>query len=57
MMHAMVSSGEVNVADKDVSIELWHKRLGHMSQKGLEVLARKNIFPEITCMHLETCID
>ena len=43
LMHAMVSSGEVNVADKDVSIDQRHKRLGHMSQKGLEGLAKKNI--------------
>ena len=57
VMHAMVSDGEVNVADRDVPIEFWHKRLGHMSQKGLEVLTRKNILPKIRGMHLETCVD
>ena len=56
-MHVVVSSREVNVANKNVSIKLWHKRLGHLSQKGLEVLARKNVFLEITCLRLETCID
>ena len=57
LMHAMVSSREINVADKNISIEQWHKRLGHMSQKELEVLARKNILPDIKGMHLETCVD
>ena len=38
LMHVMVSGREVNVANKNVSIELWHKRLGHMSKKGLAVL-------------------
>ena len=47
VLHVVVSGGEVNVANKDASIELWHKRLGHMSQKGLDVLARKNILPDI----------
>ncbi|KAL6333440.1 hypothetical protein AAG906_028625 [Vitis piasezkii] len=28
-------------AIKGTSLELWHKRLGHMSEKGLQVLARK----------------
>ena len=57
VMHVMVFSREVNVANKNVSIELWHKKRGYMSQKGLDVIARKSILPETTCMHLETCID
>ena len=56
-MIAMVFGEEVNVADGDVAIDLWHKKLGNMSLKGLEVLARKNIVPEIRGMHLETCVE
>ena len=48
----MVSDGEVNVANKNPYLELWH-----MSQKRLEVLARKTMLPEVTCMHLETCLS
>ena len=33
---------DVNIAERDSSIELWHKRLGHMSEKGLHSLARKD---------------
>ncbi|CAL2239532.1 unnamed protein product [Prunus armeniaca] len=32
MTHAKVSNGYVNVLAED-SIELWHKQLGHMSEK------------------------
>lgn len=38
MMQAKLCKGEVN-AVKDSSTELWHKRLGHMSEKGLDILA------------------
>ena len=33
------------------------KRLGHLSQKGLEILARRSLIPEVKGMHLETCVD
>ncbi|CAJ2654735.1 unnamed protein product [Trifolium pratense] len=32
---------EVNAVE-DVSTDLWHTRLGHLSQKGLSILAKKN---------------
>ncbi|CAJ2642239.1 unnamed protein product [Trifolium pratense] len=35
---------EVNTVE-DVSTDLWHKRLGHLSQKGLSILAKKNFLP------------
>ncbi|BBH02188.1 hypothetical protein Prudu_012685 [Prunus dulcis] len=40
MTHAKVSNGYVNALAKD-SIELWHKWPGHMSEKGLQILAKK----------------
>ncbi|CAL9011600.1 unnamed protein product [Prunus brigantina] len=40
MTHAKVSNGYVNALAED-SIELWHKRLGHMSEKGLQILAKR----------------
>ncbi|VVB12210.1 unnamed protein product [Arabis nemorensis] len=36
---AKLCKEEVNVTNAD--IELWHRRLGHMSEKGLNILARK----------------
>jgi len=34
----------INAID-DSSINLWHMRLGHLSDKELETLARKNLLP------------
>ncbi|PKI31536.1 hypothetical protein CRG98_048071 [Punica granatum] len=35
---------KVNVAE-DYPIELWHRRLGHISEKGIRILARKQSLP------------
>ncbi|KAI5335776.1 hypothetical protein L3X38_025910 [Prunus dulcis] len=40
MTHAKVSNGYINSLTED-SIELWHKRLGHMSEKGLQILVKR----------------
>ena len=39
VMEAKLHKGEINAAQRDVSIELWHRRLGHISEKGLQTLA------------------
>ncbi|KAG5521367.1 hypothetical protein RHGRI_033809 [Rhododendron griersonianum] len=41
-----LSKGEVNAIGDEASTELWHKRLGHMSEKGMQILARKALLPE-----------
>ena len=48
---------DVNFAEGDSSIELWHKRFGHMSEKGLHYLARKDFLPELKGMTLRPCVD
>jgi hypothetical protein len=45
----------VNVVENKTSIELWHKRLGHMTEKGLQVLAKKQILPNIKGTSLMPC--
>ena len=35
-----VCKGELNSFDDDTSLDLWHKRLSHMSEKGLQILAK-----------------
>ena len=35
----------MNIVENEVSIELWHKRLGQTSKKGLQVLAKKKLLP------------
>ena len=34
-IEARLVKGEVNIVENEASTELWHKRLGHISEKGL----------------------
>ena len=36
-----VCGGQLNVVDEDTSPDLWHKRLAHMSEKRLQLLAKQ----------------
>ena len=55
VMEAKLQKGEINAAQRDVSIELWHKRLSHISEKGLQTLDRKLFLPNLQSMPLKTC--
>lgn len=57
MMQAKLKKGEVNTIDDDFSTKLWHKRLGHMSEKGLQILAKKELLPNTKGVSLKTCVD
>ena len=56
LMHARICREEVNVA-ADNAGELWHKRLCHMSQKGMRRLANDNLILEVKNVQLEKCSD
>lgn len=56
MMHASIPNGVVNVAENESSIELWHRRLSHVSEKGLNCLARKKLLPGTTSGMLKRCV-
>lgn len=43
LLQASILVDSVNVVKKQCSPELWHKRLSHISAKGLDVLVKKNI--------------
>jgi len=47
--------GEVNIVYDNSNLELWHKRLGHISEKGLQILARKEPIPDLKGKSLEPC--
>ena len=55
-MHAQLNRNEFNVA-ADTTDELWHKRLCHMSQKGMQMLAKKELLLEVKKVHLDKCPD
>ena len=54
---AKTCGGEVNAVKKEVSAAVWHKRLGHMSEKGLGILSKKDLLPGIKGTNLDTCVD
>ena len=56
VMYAKLCTDEANVAT-DSSGEIWHKRLGHMSEKGMHILAGQKLLPEVKGVHLERCVD
>ncbi|GKD62717.1 putative RNA-directed DNA polymerase, partial [Tanacetum coccineum] len=35
--------------------ELWHKRLGHMSEKGMSILSKKNVLSGVHDINLKKC--
>ena len=55
-MHARLCQKEVNV-EADTTIVMWHKRLCHMSQKGMQMLLEGELLPEMKKMHLDKCVD
>lgn len=54
LLHATISTDRVNVADDDPA-RLWHRRLGHMSEKGLSCLIKKNALPDLKSAKLDKC--
>ena len=55
MMHARVCKLKANVT-ADSSGEIWHKRLGHMSEKGMHIQADQKLLPKVKEVHLENCV-
>ena len=52
VLHARLCRNEANVAT-DTTGELWHKRLCHMSEKGMQKLAADDLIPEVKNVHLD----
>ncbi|WKA08799.1 hypothetical protein VitviT2T_026489 [Vitis vinifera] len=54
-MQARVIDSSINAVDDDSTFELWHNRLGHMSEKGLMILAKKNLLSGMKKGSLKRC--
>ena len=54
---ANLSSVSVNALEKEDSCVLWHKRLGHMSEKRMTVLVKKNLLKREKSVHLKKYAD
>ncbi|KAL5851502.1 hypothetical protein ACOSQ3_006620 [Xanthoceras sorbifolium] len=47
----------VAVADSDGKSNLWHQRLGHMSEKGMKTLLSKGKLPDLKAVDVGLCED
>ena len=56
VVYGRLSRDEANVV-ADSEGELWHKRLGHMSERGMHILVEMDLLLEVKGMHLEKCLD
>lgn len=54
-IQAYFFGGSVNLIN-DTSSELWHRRLGHMSVKWINWLAKKNVVPGTKEAKLDKCV-
>ena len=45
----------IAIADASTDTSLWHRRLGHMSEKGMKMLLSKAKLPELKSLIL-TCV-
>uniref|UniRef100_A0A7N2RFG7 Integrase catalytic domain-containing protein n=1 Tax=Quercus lobata TaxID=97700 RepID=A0A7N2RFG7_QUELO len=45
----------IAVADASTDISLWHRRLGHMSEKGMKMLLSKGKLPELKSIDFDMC--
>ena len=43
-LQAKAYGEQLNATEKDFSMELWHRRLGHMSKKGLQALSKIEVY-------------
>lgn len=50
-----ICSDSLNTIEDKSSLNLWHRRLAHMSEKGLHMLAKKNLIPLDKSISLKPC--
>ncbi|GKV28913.1 hypothetical protein SLEP1_g37899 [Rubroshorea leprosula] len=43
--HMKMCGGQLNTIEDEASPNLWHNRLAHMSEKGLQLLAKQSLIP------------
>ncbi|GJX43365.1 retrotransposon protein, putative, ty1-copia subclass [Tanacetum coccineum] len=53
--HAMVGELNASVEEKDSLTQVWHKRLGHISEAGLHVLEKQGLFGKKSLGKLDFC--
>jgi hypothetical protein len=45
----------ISLASRGVDMSLWNHRLGHMSEKVMQILHKINLFPDLKQIDLDFC--
>jgi hypothetical protein len=45
----------ISLASTGVDTTLWHNRIGNMSEKGMQILHKRNLFPDLKQIDLDFC--
>nr|GEY13263.1 copia LTR rider [Tanacetum cinerariifolium] len=53
--HAVAGELNASVEEKDSHVQVWHKRLGHISEAGLQVLEKQGLFGKKSLGKLNFC--
>ena len=54
-MDAKIIDSDINTMNDEANVKLWHKRLSHISEKGLKILTKKNHLPDPKSTPLKRC--
>jgi hypothetical protein len=49
------TDSSISLSSIRVDTSLWHHRLGHMSEKGMQILQKKNLLPDLKQIDLDFC--
>jgi hypothetical protein len=49
------TESSISLASTGVDTTLWNHRLGHMSEKGMQILHKRNLFPDLKKIDLDFC--
>jgi hypothetical protein len=49
------TDSSISLASTGVDTALWHHRLGHMSEKGMQILHKINLLPDLKQIDLDFC--
>jgi hypothetical protein len=49
------TDSSISLVSTGVDTTLWHNRIGHMSEKGMQILHKRNVLPDLKQIDLEFC--
>ena len=49
------TDSSISLSSTGVDTTLWHHRLGHMSEKGMQILHKRDLFPDLKQIDLDFC--